>query len=283
MKYTQIMMAIALYGWQTESAALIQPKPALSLATSYSSSLGIEISDYWYSEKLDGIRAYWTGTKLLTRRGKEIHAPRWFTDALPNLPLDGELWAGRGGFHKVQLTVLDSIPSDDAWRGIHFMVFDLPAENESFKMRYQTLVDVIGKMQIAHVQYVTQHAINDENHLREILEDITHENGEGVMLRHKERDYRAGRGTDLIKLKVHQDAEAIVIGHNPGKGKYRGQTGSLRVINNDGIEFNIGSGLSDIDRVSPPSVGAIVTYRYSGTTHNQIPRFVRYVRERTDD
>lgn len=103
------------------------------------------------------------------------------------------------------------------------------------------------------------------------------------MLRHKERDYRAGRGTDLIKLKVHQDAEAIVIGHNPGKGKYRGQTGSLRVINNDGIEFNIGSGLSDIDRISPPSVGAIVTYRYSGTTHNQIPRFVRYVRERTDD
>ena len=42
---------------------------------------------WWMSEKLDGIRAYWTGSKLVTRNGNEIHAPAWFTDSLPSLTL----------------------------------------------------------------------------------------------------------------------------------------------------------------------------------------------------
>ena len=46
----------------------------------------------WLSEKYDGIRAYWTGGKLLTRAGKEIIVPNSIKDQLPPIALDGELW-----------------------------------------------------------------------------------------------------------------------------------------------------------------------------------------------
>lgn len=41
--------------------------PPVSLADFYHD--GIDVSQYWYSEKLDGIRAYWTGQHLVTRNG----------------------------------------------------------------------------------------------------------------------------------------------------------------------------------------------------------------------
>ena len=50
------------------------------------------------SEKLDGIRAYWDGTHLISRGGKIIHAPEWFTKNYPLFEIDGELWTKREDF-----------------------------------------------------------------------------------------------------------------------------------------------------------------------------------------
>jgi DNA ligase-1 len=36
---------------------------------------GVSLSDYWASEKYDGVRGYWDGEKLLTRGGERIAAP----------------------------------------------------------------------------------------------------------------------------------------------------------------------------------------------------------------
>src|ERR1039458_2949195 len=53
------------------------------------------------SEKLDGDRALWDGGKLTSRLGNVFPAPLWFLDRLPQgLPLDGELWAGRGNYSR---------------------------------------------------------------------------------------------------------------------------------------------------------------------------------------
>jgi ATP-dependent DNA ligase len=46
----------------------------------------------WLTEKFDGMRLFWTGKQLFTRQGKEIIAPQFFTNQLPSVPLDGELW-----------------------------------------------------------------------------------------------------------------------------------------------------------------------------------------------
>ena len=98
------------------------------------------------------------------------------------------------------------------------------------------------------------------------------------MLHRAGAPYSTGRSDDLLKMKPFQDAEAIVIGHVSGKGKYQGRLGALRVRTEGGIEFNLGAGLSDALRRDPPPLGTIITYRYRGLTHRGVPRFASYHR-----
>jgi len=71
-----------------------------------------------------------------------------------------------------------------------------------------------------------------------------------------------------------------VIAHLPGKGKYQGLLGALQVETEDGIRFKIGTGFSDNERQNPPPIGSIITYRYTGKTRNNIPRFAAFMRIR---
>ena len=79
-------------------AAIANDKPDLMLAETYQQ--GINVSQYWISEKLDGVRARWDGSQLVSRGGKVFAAPAWFTKGFPAVPLDGELWIGRGQYEK---------------------------------------------------------------------------------------------------------------------------------------------------------------------------------------
>ena len=65
-------------------------EPPLLLAESWDNSS--DLSGWWMSEKLDGVRAYWDGRQFLSRQGNLYHAPDWFIKGLPQVPLDGELW-----------------------------------------------------------------------------------------------------------------------------------------------------------------------------------------------
>src|SRR5688572_16394755 len=59
-----------------------------------------DLTGWWMSEKLDGVRAYWDGKMFLSRLGNQFHAPDWFCAQLPSEPLDGELWVGRKQFQQ---------------------------------------------------------------------------------------------------------------------------------------------------------------------------------------
>lgn len=98
--------------------------PALMLAGVYRP--GIELNAYWVSEKLDGVRAYWDGQRLISRRGNRYRAPAWFTRGFPPEPLDGELWSGRERFESLLSSARKQTPADAEWRQQRFMVFDLP-------------------------------------------------------------------------------------------------------------------------------------------------------------
>src|SRR5680860_547118 len=58
-------------------AAVVLGAPAkVPLANVYQQ--GAPLADYWVSEKLDGVRAYWDGERLWSRRGNPFQAPDWF-------------------------------------------------------------------------------------------------------------------------------------------------------------------------------------------------------------
>lgn len=252
----------------------------LSLANTYRSDLNLE--HYWVSEKYDGIRAYWNGQQFLSRQGLPIEAPAWFTAGWPAYAMDGELWAGRGQFAKVQSIVAQGRKDEAAWQQLRYMVFDLPGHSGPFTQRHRALQRTVAQLQQAWVQAVPQWTVQDHAALMRQLRAMTRQGAEGLMLRRMDTPYRAGRSDDLIKLKLFEDAEAIVIGHIPGKGKYQGMTGALLVQTADGLRFRIGSGLSDADRANPPPIGSTITYRYNGTHPSGLPRFARFWRVRTE-
>ncbi len=103
------------------------------------------------------------------------------------------------------------------------------------------------------------------------------------MLRLGSSHYEAGRSDDLLKVKQFLDAEAVVVRHLPGSGKFQGLMGSLLVELENGRRFRIGSGFSEADRASPPPVGALITFKYFGHTATGLPRFASFLRVRDDE
>lgn len=221
---------------------------------------------WWMSEKLDGVRAIWNGRTLVSRTGKEFHAPDWFLAGLPtDTILDGELWEGRGMF---QETVGKVRTLNGDWSGIKFMVFDVVSENiyESRKSALEKL-DMPG-----HCTVLKQTRCRSEDHLCDFEEEVTGSGGEGVMLRRRNSLYEHKRSGNLLKIKKFQTDEAVVTGYTEGKGKHAGRIGAL-ICEYMGKTFNIGTGITDYMRKLPPKIGSRVTFSFFEKTNAGIPRF----------
>lgn len=260
--------------------ALAADAPALLLAQVYRP--GLPLQDYWVSEKYDGVRGFWDGRTLRTRGGETVQAPAWFTAGWPEVPMDGELWAGRGRFSHAQSTTRQQQPGDVAWRQIRFMVFDLPGDKGTFDQRLPALNALVESLGQPWVQAVPQRRVANDAALQALLHRTVRAGGEGLMLHRGASLYRAGRSDDLIKVKTHEDTEARVVAHLPGKGRHAGRLGALLVETPSGQRFRLGAGFSDADRERPPPVGSWVTYRFRGTHNGGLPRFASFVRARAD-
>jgi len=254
------------------------PKPELMLANVYHE--GIDLNEYWLSEKYDGVRAIWNGKQLVSRGGNIYHAPGWFIKNFPKQNLDGELWIDRQSFELVVSTVRDDVPDDNAWKKVKFMVFDMPEPPIVFNDRLKCMRRVIADLDIPWLQLVKQWKVKNHATLMTQLETITKEGAEGLMLHRGSSFYKARRNGDLLKVKPYQDAEAIVIKHISGKGKYINMLGAMLVEMPGGIQFKIGSGFSDKERSNPPAIGKTITYQYRGKTKNGVPRFASFLRIR---
>ncbi|WP_235868494.1 DNA ligase [Vibrio ezurae] len=240
--------------------------------------------DHLVSEKLDGIRAIWDGATLTTRNGTQIAAPDSFLSQLPFFAVEGELWAGRGGFSVVQQTVLDTTPNHLAWSHITFVLFDKPDALTSYSQRYATLLHwkSVHRHSSTQVVIAQQREFRSYQSLGSELKKVVKLGGEGLMVRNKHAVYIAGRSEAIYKIKLNQDAEARVIGYKQGKGKYQHLVGALHVESPQGVRFYIGSGLSDEHRRNPPKIGTLITYRYNDKTDNGVPKFARFMRERSE-
>jgi len=239
------------------------------------------ISGWVMSEKLDGIRAFWDGKNLLTRKGKVINAPKYFTKELPPFELDGELWTRRGEFEKIQSIVLEEVPHAK-WSEIKYMIFEVPHAEGNFTSRLARVQKYRDTKQLQHVEIIEQKRCNNQTELDSFLESVLALGGEGVMIKDASRDYFEGRSDSILKVKKAQDMEAKVIGYKNGTGKFSGLMGSLQVELQNGTQFFIGSGFSDAQRKNPPQIGEIITFKYYGFTKFKKPKFTSFMRVRKD-
>lgn len=267
------------------------------------------IAGMYLSEKLDGMRCLWlpatqgrkvadlpfanrmkdsrdhTATGLWTRYGKVIHCPPEFVFGFPDVPLDGELFAGRGDFQTLMSISKTLVPDPNLWHRLRYMVFDAPRYTDilasgnvvcgiQFKAKYDlfTNLNSIGVQQepgeppiFDFVYKRMRKNLSETQHLRlheqillpfntpqarEILEEkkkaVDLAGGEGLMLRHPASPWEPIRSKFLMKVKTMQDAEGVVVGMTWGKGKYEGMMGSLRIKWEHG-EFDL-SGFTDEER-----------------------------------
>jgi len=280
---TLLALALAVAGGAPPLGAELPPAALMhaSAPPAGSAPAGAHpVSSFWVSEKLDGVRGRWDGRRLWTRGGLPVDAPAWFTAGWPGVAMDGELWLGRGRFEEISTLVRNPPSGDAAWRDVRFLVFDLPTHGGSFDERVRAMRAIPGPGVPPWLHPVAQSRVTDAAQLQARLRAVLDAGGEGLMLHRGDAVYLAGRSEALIKVKPHDDAEARVIAHLPGRGKYAGMVGSLLVERGDGARFRLGSGLSEADRADPPPPGSLVTYRYNGMTRNGLPRFPRYLRLR---
>lgn len=79
----------ARVGETVSAVAKPEPKPTtpqLLLAETWPTDL--DVTGWWLSGKLDGVRAYWDGRQFVSRQGNQFRAPAWFVADLPEVPLE---------------------------------------------------------------------------------------------------------------------------------------------------------------------------------------------------
>jgi DNA ligase-1 len=238
----------------------------------------LDPSGWWMSEKLDGVRAYWDGKQLLSRLGNVYHAPDWFVVGLPAHPLDGELFLARKSFQKT-IAIVRRQDKSDHWKQVRFLIFDAPAHGGTFEDRVKMLQAMAAH---PHAGIHAHQRCENVAHLKEELARVEALGGEGLMLRQPASKYVVGRSATLLKVKSFRDDEAVVIGHEKGAGRHKGRLGALLVKLSNGIEFSIGTGLSDKERESPPAIGSMVLFKYQELSDGGVPRFPSFSGLRED-
>ncbi|MCX7410110.1 MAG: DNA ligase [Planctomycetales bacterium] len=254
--------------------------PPLLLAESWNPET--DPRGWWLSEKLDGVRAFWTGREFLSRNGNLYAAPEWFKLGLPSTPLDGELWIGRKQFQRT-VSIVRRGDGADLWREVRYLVFDAPAVSQPFEQRLAAVKQVLAAGQPPYALPLHQEVCRSREHLETALGRVEQLGGEGLMLRRPASLYEPRRSSSLQKVKRFLDCEGVVIGHEPGKGRHKGRLGALLVQLPNGIRFACGTGLSDAQRELPPAIGDTVTVKYQELTDGGVPRFPVYAGVRRDE
>lgn len=207
---------------------------------------------------------------------------------MPNYPLDGELWCGRGLFQKtVSIVKRQKGQGDAEWKYVHYLVFDAPKHGGKYEERVKFLHDKLDPISLnadspTNITVVGTQVCKGKDHLMQMLDQVIKKGGEGIMLRKPASLYEHGRSWALLKLKMFHDEEAKVIGHKPGSGRLANAMGALECQLANGVRVKVGSGFSDAQRYRPPKIGSVITFKYQEVSDSGTPRFPVFLRVRED-
>lgn len=307
------------------------------LAKNYTDTQGPKILGWWMSEKLDGQRAIWDGgctrglpkpkvpwanrhtntsslsTGLWSRLGNIIHAPDWWVDALPNSPLDGELYAPALPRQDLRSIISRHKPITYQWDKVQYHVFDRPnvtflsggtidipnchividgiktikfmdsfPDIQTVREVYKDWADAVGTFP-TFCKVIPQEEILDIPQINQRLDLTLSVGGEGLMLRNPDKHWSSFRTTSLLKVKRPKYGEGVIRAHKPGVGKYEGMMGSLEIMWCE-KNFDI-SGFTDEERRLDETNNPVhfmylqpIKFKYASLTKDGIPIEARYMR-----
>lgn len=266
-----------------------------------------DVLGWYWSQKLDGMRCFWdggisignhlatwtskthmVGTGLWSNLGNSIKCPKWFTDGLPNVQLDGELYVRDW---KSTISACKTARPGPGWKDVTFNVFDIPSRIlsagyvnnrqldgslERPSCRFDKAQEILINLpETEFLRVHPQKIITHDTDLYGILEK--HPDWEGLMLRSPSSIWEPHRSHNLLKLKIKYDAEATVIGYKEGENAKEGSVGSLLVRQGDKT-FSVG-GLSKEESVYGYfKNGDVITYTYKNLSSDGIPTPASFLR-----
>lgn len=250
---------------------------ACMLANNYDGSQ--EIDGWLMSEKLDGVRCIWDGSKMYSRANNRFFPPEFFTKDMPkDIVLDGELFLDRGKFRDTISIVKKKTPHD-GWKQIKYVVFDAPNVKGTFTERLKAIEKSLKDNKSPYIKLHEQENCVNSKALDKRMDEVIALKGEGMIVRDPNSLYENRRAKTMLKVKRFLDAEATVIAHIKGTGRISNIMGAIQVRTDDGVEFKIGSGFDDSERRKPPKIGSRVTYRYFEISKDsKKPRFPTFMR-----
>ncbi len=243
------------------------------------------IGGYLVSEKLDGMRAFWDAgisrglwkyevpyantlkderylqkqkaTGLWSRYGNVIHAPDWFLDKLPHIPLDGEIYAE--GYRQDLMSIIKKLEAGSGWEAVQYNVFDVPPMTRVFEAGKINNINFKKTIASTCLDWVSLHSerlvwtpgywtgfttrlaglrnratandvwkIHEQTELpmqteaataqlERMLADVLARGGEGLIVRSPHAPYECGRVHSMLKVKGCSDMEGTVIGYTAGR------------------------------------------------------------------
>jgi len=270
-----------------------------------------DLSGRWLSEKLDGHFCLWDGgisrgllksevpwantskdarfkkvqhaTGLWSSYANVIHAPAWFLDTLPKMPLCGELYQ-EGQRQDLSSIIKKLEPIDHEWKGVTHNVFDIPCyahwlqnrevKNTNYKKKlfgcFEWAVDHGANQDFLRplpfnkvleifvnagywgpsIKVVPQFSLQNTS-FDHFLNLVVEKGGEGVVVRNNMPWYPT-RNDNALKHKPLKDMEGTVIGYITGRetdkgSKLLGMMGAMILHLDNGKQLEL-SGFTDEER-----------------------------------
>ncbi len=227
----------------------MKPLP-LAFCKSIDNLAGIDLANHIMEPKLDGFRLQVVieadGVRTYTRAehvatGKLLApetAMRELVEPLAGTVLDGEAVyldeQGRADFNYTARvmgsgTEVAQQKQRQDGRYVSFIAFDIlylrgtDVRSLSLKERRVLLEKVVRAFDSDHVVCTPQAPPSEAQHRY-----YTELYGEGSVVKDLRSPYKAGRSKAMLKWKRVQDEDVIVMGAEPGKGKFRNQVGAVK-------------------------------------------------------
>lgn len=206
---------------------------------------------------------------------------------------DGEVTAGsfnrtvsevrRKGYQAEDaiFTVFDVLPQD---------VFRLQSSSgqgtDGYVKRRMRLIGIIDNS-ASNVRLNRMYVVRSHSEIAHYYETFRANGLEGAIVKALDGQYQHKRSFNWMKIKGEETADLEIVDMVEGTGKYEGMLGAL-IVDHNGIQVNVGSGLSDAQRASfwesagDPDVtivGRVAEIEYHEVTPDgslRHPRFVRF-------
>lgn len=259
----------------------------------------IENKEFLLSLKCDGSRLCVVKengvVSCWSRTGQSLTGFTEIEEEIKNLPVDNVFIDG-----ECLATNEEGLNSADLFRktrgimgkkgntktGLEYHIFDM-VNLEGFKKGYdatpcrerkQKIKNLLKDNKCKYLKIVKEYYTGaDKKIIRPLLDKVTNEGLEGLMLNILDAPYECKRSFNIFKLKKFCSADVRCVGIKEGVGKYRGAIGSITInfcFEDNYYLVDVGSGFCDEDRVyyyihPNEIIGHIVQINYFEVTKNK--------------